>query len=327
MLQNSQTGEILLKKHYSFQSKEKAIDVKKSLDRRMEMNNENIISIEDYDLEMDDSWCASFYFVSVYYEYPERVLSDHLSEQLNGVKPTSAPLMLKIFYNAVNGAQFLEDRYVNYCSGFLQLRGIFYDPKSNNYKIIENLKKQSLPDFYFNMKSKRDKFAIFSPETISTKTILSNLDFQYSKIDSFNLGLILLVLGTNCLPGYFYKKGFSGFDLERLNSKINAFMLAFDKDPLLCDILLDLLEVNIQKRKSLPEIKKKYPLNTKIKKYRSSSQRFGSGSKLSSRLRKKAVWIGLDEWKYSFSYLFIYLIDLGMRIDNFLELLAFRLGC
>lgn len=293
LLQNSQSGDLLLKKFFNLQSKEKTIQIQKSLEKRMQMNHENVIKMEDYDLEIDESWCSSFFFVSVFYEYPERLLSDHLSEQLNDVKPTPAPLMLKIFYNTVNGLQFLQENYKNYCSGYLQLRGIFYDPKSNNYKIIENLKKQTLTDFYFNMRATHDKFAIFSPETISTKSILTNQSDQYSKIDAFNLGLILLVLGTNCLPGYFYTKNFSGFDFKRLGSKIDAFLLAFDKDPLLCDILMDLLQIDIKSRLSIPEIKKKYPLNIKFKKYRSSNQRMSTGGKWSSKIFYKRIYFYL----------------------------------
>ena len=197
-----------------------------------------------------------------------------LARQVNSKTPSTGENLLKMIYDIASGLKNLQGLSKNRDSGLLQLDRVYYDDESNAYRVFENITNIKIFDFYFNLLVRNSSFSIFSPSTIAKKPLISK-NFDLSKIDSFNLGMIVLCFGINERPNLFYKKD-RNFNLPLLNVKKSLFAEKYMAFPLLCDQLEDLLQIKLKDRLSLSQLLKKYPKNTNLEEYQRSSIQFGS---------------------------------------------------
>lgn len=202
-------------------------------------------------------------------------------------KNSSGEHLLKIIYNVLNGLKYLNTLSQNRDSGLLQLDRIYYNLESNDYRVMENITNIKIYDYYFNMKMKKDQFSVFSPETLLKRPLIEK-KFDLSKIDCFNLGIIILCFGLNIFPKIFYQKG--EINQTILSEKKREFDVKYKEYSLLCDLVQDVLVPNVKMRPSVSNVLEKYPDNTNLREYQLSSIKLKSQvslQKTSSKNQKK----------------------------------------
>ena len=121
------------------------------------------------------------------------------------------------------------------------------------------------------MVANQNSLGIFSPKCLEKKPLIDK-KFDLSKIDCFNLGIILLCFGINELPKIFLKKNYKEINLPLLEAKKFIFTEKYKDFSFLCDIIRDLLIIDLNRRPSLMEILNKYPKHTILKEYQKSSK-------------------------------------------------------
>jgi hypothetical protein len=260
----------------------KANQLENNLISKMEDRHMHTMRLHDYDIDIQQDFCSKVYYFSIYYDYPEKDLSSMLTSQIQSGGDSSGEQLLKITYNVLAGLIHLQSLSKNRDSGLLQLDRVYYNPESNNYCVVENINNNRIFDFYFNLTVNRNSYGIFSPTCIQKRPLI-NKKFDLSKIDCFNLGMILLCFGVNELPKVFYKKNYKEIDLPLMEAKKFIFTEKYKNFQFLCDIIEDLLIVDLKLRPSLKEILKKYPKNTKLKEYQESSKSIDIRSAIKSR--------------------------------------------
>ena len=286
LIQNTETGEVLMKKTVLKDSEDKAKLLKDCLLIKVKDQHSHVLRIHDYDIEIQKDFCSKMFYFSIYYDYPEQDLSSMLSNQIHSQGTSRGEHLLKIAYNTISGLLHLQSLSKNRDSGLLQLDRVYYNPESNNYRVIENINDIRIFDFYFNLTISRNAFAIFSPTCLLKKPLI-NKNFDLSKIDCFNLGLIILCFGINEYPEIFYKRNFKELNFPLLEAKKLIFTEKYKNFPFLCDIIEDLLIIDLDLRPSLKNILEKYPLHTKLKEYHSSSRSIQTRSEIKPFMKIK----------------------------------------
>ena len=282
LIQNTDSGEVLMKKTVSKDSEKKAKGLKESLELKINNQHAHVLKIHDFDVDIQTDFCSKMFYFSIYYDYPERDLELMLSSQIHSSGACSGENLLKIAYNTMSGLLHLQGLPKNRDAGLLQLDRVYYNPESNLYRVVENINDIRLFDFYFNLTISRSASAIFSPTCLKKKPLI-NKKFDLSKIDCFNLGLILLCFGVNEFPEVFYKKNHKEMNRPLLEAKKMVFLEKYQKYSFLCDILQDLLEFDLAARLSLSEIIQKYPKHTRLRDYQSSLQSIGVRSEVNPK--------------------------------------------
>jgi hypothetical protein len=282
LIQNTESGEVLMKKTVFKDEDSKAKQLEKNLKIKMRDQHNHTLHLHDYDVDIQQDFCSKVYYFSIYYDYPEKDLQLMLTNQLHSKGSFSGEHLLKIAYNTLSGLIHLQSLSKNRDSGLLQLDRVYYNSDTNNYCVLENINDIRIFDFYFNLTINRNKFAIFSPNCIKKKPLI-NKKFDLSKIDCFNLGIILLCFGVNELPQIFYKKNYKEINVPLLEAKKLIFTEKYKDFQFLCDIIVDLLTIDVNLRPSLKEILRKYPKNTKLKEYQASSKSINMRSSIKSK--------------------------------------------
>ena len=282
LIQNTETGEILMKKTIFKDEDSKANQLENKLILKMEERHNHTMQLQDFDIDIQQDFCSKVYYFSVYYDYPEKDLSSMLTNQIQSGGTCSGEHLLKITYNVLAGLIHLQSLSKNRDSGLLQLDRVYYNSESNNYCVIENITDIRIFDFYFNLTVNRNSHGIFSPTCILKKPLI-NKKFDLSKIDCFNLGIILLCFGINELPKIFYKKNYKQLDIPLIEAKKFIFTEKYKNFQFLCDIIEDLLVIDLKLRPSLTQILKKYPKHTKLKEYQESAKSIQMKSEIKSK--------------------------------------------
>jgi hypothetical protein len=257
-----------MKKNIFKDETEHAQALNESLSLKMKEQNPYILQIHDYEVYIKKDFCSKAYYFSIFFDYPEQDLSGILVEQINSKKNSSGEHLLKIIYNVLSGLKYLNSLSQIRDSGLLQLDRIYYNPESNDYRVMENITNIKIYDYYFNMKMKKDKFSVFSPETLLKRPLIDK-KFDLSKTDCFNLGIIILCFGLNLLPKIFYQKG--EINQTVLTQKKAEFDAKYKQYSLLCDLVQDVLTLNVKQRPSVTQVLEKYPDNTNLREYQLSS--------------------------------------------------------
>lgn len=160
-------------------------------------------------------------------------------------------------------------------------------------------------DFYFNLMIDRDDYMIMSPESIAKKPLMDK-SLQKSKLDIFNLGLIILVFGLNIKPSNLYDQYFKSYKESFLKKSIEDFSGRYFENPFLCSIVKDFLNFDISQRPSIENFKKKYPVNTKLNKIRTETT-----LKASVHYKDKA-----NQPISSSNYFYVYLMESDLYNHN-----------
>lgn len=258
LMQNSSSGKLLMKKLAGTEDSETAVKLENKLKDQIRKRNKFVISILDYELRVKSELCSQYFFFSIFYPYPEKSVNDLFNEQMNKEEAFSHELLMDLFYNSIEGLLNLHDRNPDKDMGILQMGKIFWNAESQTFKVIENILNQKGKDIYANIFFKRDKFALIPPEIITNKRQSFDI-LDKSKMDTFNLGLILLCLGQKIHPKEFYNNDFTAMHLNKLSSQISLFKTQYKENPLLCRIVADLLTIDHFKRNNLKTIKRIYP--------------------------------------------------------------------
>ena len=280
LVQNTSTGEVIMKKIIFKDAEDKAHSLLTNLKTKRKNQNPHVLQLLDYDIIVKKEFCSKSFYFSIYYDYPDDDLESLLLNQINSNKSISGEHLLKITYNVILGLKYLQNLSQNRDSGLLQLNRIYYNSNSNDYRVIENITNKNIYDFYFDLLISKKSISVFSPETISKKFLI-NKNFDVSKIDSFNLGMIILCLGINEKPKVFFSK--NAINVPLLNVKIDAFAEKYRMYGLLCDLLRDLLEMDINKRPSLSDVLLRYPESTDLQQYQRST--INTKSKISNPMK------------------------------------------
>lgn len=273
LVQNTRTGQFVMKKTVFRDDEDKARALKQNLDAKLKDQNPHALKLHAFELRVQREFCSQSFFFSLYYDYPDDDLGAALVRQIDAGASSSGEQLLKIAYNTLAGLAHLQGLSRNRDAGLLQLDRIYYDRASNDYRVVENIAGRDIFDFYFDLLVAQSSLSVFSPETVAKRPLI-NKQFDLSKIDCFNLGLILLCFGLNLRPRVFYKK--RAVDLPLLAAKQGAFTEKYRGFELLCDLVWDLLTVDIRARPGVQEVLRKYPGDTDLAEYRGSSVGFGS---------------------------------------------------
>ena len=263
LIQNSSSGKILMKKMIGTDNEATAKSMVRAFDFRMEMKSKNVLEMKDYDVEVKSELCSQYFYFSVYYAYPEKDLSDLFTERKNAEEDFTHEELLQIFYDVSNGIMNLSKKDENRELGYLQMNKVFWDDDANCYNVIENFLNKKINEIYMTMVLSRNPFAILCPEVLSRdKDTFKNLNRL--KVDSFNLGMILLCLGLLIKSGDFYTIKYDKINSELLQKSITKFKQKYHENPLLCTILNDLLIEQNGLRMDLRKIREKYPTQDQV---------------------------------------------------------------
>jgi hypothetical protein len=268
-----------MKKTVSKDNEKKALALLNSLENKLENQHKHILRIHDYEVDIQSDFCSKMYYFAIFYDYPEQDLETMLTAQIHSKGTCSGENLLKIAYNTMSGLLHLQSLSKNRDSGLLQLDRVYYNPESNDYRVIENINDIRIFDFYFNLTVNRSSSAIFSPICLKKRPLI-NKNFDLSKIDCFNLGMILLCFGVNEYPSAFYQKNHKELNLPFLEGRKLIFLEKYQKFTFLCDIIQELLVPELKDRLNLKTIMKKYPKHTKLKDYQSSLKSVGIQSEI-----------------------------------------------
>lgn len=257
--QNQETGELILKK--SFLTNEKAEGEKYHYFFKERVQNKcvNMMRCLDYRSMIKSDICSKFYIFEVYYEYPfydlQKILKSRIKEKISFMHEE----LMYIFYHILEALCYKEARGNN--TGRLQLVNVFYDTDNQIYKLIDDFKRTDFKqDFLDLLYKNKEGFNIFAPETLKLLSISGNQRIDYPKIDVYHLGIILLILGNNT-------KIYDLYDLDRhmINKKcLNSYLAGmYDRyskqNPLLIEILKDLLIEDPSWRPTPLQVKQKFP--------------------------------------------------------------------
>ena len=292
LVQNTQTGEIVMKKIIGTENDASAAKMDKNLKIQVKMDIPNILTLQDYDLETRSDLCSKLFYFSLYYDYPEKTLGDMLMESRDEEEDLSHETLLQLFYDVAKGLKVLSKKNAAREQGRLQLNRVYRG--GPNFKVIENMMNHKVSDLYMNMVLSRDKMAIFAPELLSkNRPAFDKLDL--GKLDTFNLGLIILVLGLKKTPKSLYTFSFSEFKNDVFETDCQRFREKYAQNPLLIKIVDDLLEREPSRRKNLEEIIAKYPSADQVSAFIKSFHHRGSKStdlyenQLPPQLRKQTA--------------------------------------
>ena len=292
LVQNTQTGEIVMKKIIGTENDASAAKMDKNLKIQVKMDIPTILTLLDYDLETRSDLCSKLFYFSLYYDYPEKTLGDMLMESKDEEEDLSHETLLQLFYDVAKGLKVLSKKNAAREQGRLQLNRVYRG--GLNFKVIENMMNHKVSDLYMNLALSRDKMAILAPELLSkNRPAFDKLDL--GKLDTFNLGLIILVLGLKKTPKSLYTFTFSEFKQDVFEASCGRFRKKYAQNPLLVKIVDDLLEFEPSRRKNLDEIIAKYPSADQVSAFIKSFNHRGSKStdlyenQLPPQLRKQTV--------------------------------------
>ena len=263
LIQNSLSGKILMKKMIGTDNEESATLLKESLNKRLSLKMTNVLEMRDYDLDIKSELCSKFFYFSIYYDYPEKDLTDLLSENINSEEDFPHETLMDIFYDALEGLISLTNQKNAKESGYLQMNKIFWDEETQKYKVIENILSKKVKEVYMELIISRNQYALLSPEIMGRKRTPFNL-LDTSKLDTFNLGILLLSLGLNIKPNSFYDFKFTKLELEVFERSKNEFKKKYKENPLICRIIEDLLHLDPLHRKNLYSLKSTYPSHEQV---------------------------------------------------------------
>lgn len=271
LVQNTQSGEILMRKSVHKDDPSKAQKLRDALSKKLQHTHDNVLRFHDFELDIQSDFCSSSFYFSIFYDYPEMDLETLLTNQIHSRESCSGEHLLKIAYNTMAGLAHLQGMLRNRDSGLLQLDRVYYCAETNNYRVIENINSIRLFDFYFNLTVDQSECSIFAPVCLRKKELIDQ-KFDLSKIDCFNLGVILLSFGVGEFPAVFYQKNHKNVHWPMIEAKKIIFTEKYKHMNFLCDIVNDLLTPELARRPSLKEVLRKYPDTTKLKDYQDSAR-------------------------------------------------------
>lgn len=265
ILQDQHSGLLVFKKNILTNDFTKAEELKTKYEERKEYICPYMLKCLDYSLSIKHDWCSKFYSIKVYYEYPFYDLEKILKARINSKSKFLHEEIMYVFYHTLEGLCYLESKELN--EGHLQLNTVFYDDYLQIYKLVDNFSKLSYKERCFDYFYMNNGFKIFTPEMLKIMKTNQPIMIDYSKVDIYCLGVIMLALGNIDTIYQIYDLGAFTINYNYLNMFMKKIYDQYnDKNPLLIEIIKDLLIENPEYRPSPLQVKAKFPSYEQFKK-------------------------------------------------------------
>ena len=258
VIQNVQTSEIYLRKTILTSDEKNANTLYTKFANRVQNKSDYLINCEDFSIKIKKDFCSKYYIFRVFYEYPLNDLETLLKEKKNKNEKITHEKLTRIFYEVLEALYFLENNSIGH--GHLQNFNIFFSERDNQYKLLDNFSSLKFRDIYLNYIYTNKGYFVFAPETLALIQSGSDELINYSKIDVFHLGLILLMLGNLTpinklydLENFIVRKNVLDELLKKFSNRYSSL------NPLLVKIVGKLVVLNSNERMLPSELKKKFP--------------------------------------------------------------------
>lgn len=256
--QDPATGIIFFRKSFMTNKKKEGEHLEKKFDERRLNRCDYMMKCLDYNSMIKSDICSKFFIFEVYYEYPFYDLEKILKSRMKEAGKFLHEELMYIFYHVLEALCFLEGQGVGYNN--LQLSTVFYETDGQHYKLIDDFSRLAFREKCLNLLYSNKGFNIFAPETLKFLQSFDDRDLDFAKISIYHLGIILLVLGNNCQTYELYDLGSYIVNKKFLNVLLKNMFDSYNKDnPVLIEILKDLLIENPKYRPTPLEVKKKFP--------------------------------------------------------------------
>ncbi len=236
-----------MRKTFITSEEKKAKILMKTFENRIKNFCPSIIRCEDFSFEIKKDFCSTFYIFRVFYEYPFYDLESILKNNIKEKKYFPHEVLMNIYYNILEALCFYQTHTQGH--GYLQFFKIFKSTKDDHFKLIEKFSSLNFRDLYINNIYSNDLFRIFSPEILYTIHTGATDLIDGSKMDVYQLGIMLLALGNLSSTVKFYN--FEDFRINKsfLESSLKEFNQRYSGvNPLLIKIVEKLLILNPKTR-------------------------------------------------------------------------------
>lgn len=290
VIQNIQTSEIFLRKTIITSEEKNAKKLYDKFANRVQNLSDYLINCQDFSLKIKRDFCSKFYIFRVFYEYPLNDVETLFKEKLKKKNFVTHEKLTQIFYNVLESLVFLEKNSIGH--GQLQIFNIFFSEKTKNYKILDNFSSLKFRDIYLNYIYTNKGFFVFAPETLALIQSGSDKFINYSKIDIFHLGLIILMIGNLTPINKLYDLNNFIIRKEKLEELLKEFENRYgNRNPLLVKIVRNMVVLNCNKRMFPSEFKKNFP---SFEKFQNALSRNNSRSNLDFFDKEKNSKIGIN---------------------------------
>ena len=258
ILQDQHTGALVFRKHYLTNDVSKTQAIREKYEKRIQNECPYMLQCIDYSITIKSDWCSKFYSINVYYEYPFYDLEKILKARISARSKFLHEEIGYMFYHILESLCYMEAKGLS--DGHLQLNTVFYDIDQQKYKLVDNFSKLSYrercPDFYYS----NNGFKIFTPEVLTALRNSDSSPLDYSKVDTYCLGVIMLTLGNlDAIYGLYDLNSFTINQQYLSNLMKKIYDLYHDQNPLLIEIIKDLLIDNPKARPTPLQVKAKFP--------------------------------------------------------------------
>ena len=254
----NQANQVVLVKEKLASSKMEATEDIIYLKKRLEINHPHIMKLLGYSAVVNKELCSTTYVTKAFYEFPRTdAYKELIDRQKQGAEFTHSELT-HMSYQLMSGLESLHQK--GFAHGDIRPQLIGYDKQRNHFEfldrlgdptpiercqtnnIINNKEIYISPQLYKKLKSK-DKSAMFEPR----------------KNDIFALGVTILHLGNGRSAKELYLP-----DGNVCKWKLQEYVMEFDnkysdENPLLCNILKELLRTEKHRNHTIECVIKELP--------------------------------------------------------------------
>lgn len=237
---------------------------------RMKQNSTGLLKLLDFSCSVQKSFCATNYKITEFWESFGTPLAEEVT---NRKKDNSGfndkELTYALFYCTHAGA-FLNDNDQNHneiTPEFISIQ----DQDKFEYKLIDRqLRDEGLDQIIFNQLAS-ERALYLAPEIFENTKQLGKMEkvgsVDHKKSDAFSLGMSILRAGVMKDLQDCYNKEKFVFNVANLAKHIQTFQQSYTDNPLLCESLSQLLEVNPEKRWNLQYLRSELPPLQEIRDY------------------------------------------------------------
>ena len=258
LMQDQATGALMMKKLFRINDKERARATREKYEKRLSSGNPYVIDCLDFSFLTKSQLCVKYFQLAVYYEYPLYDLEKLFKARMNENRYFYHEELMFIFYHALEGLCHFSEQSKGH--GYLQFNMVFYDTERQRYKLCENFGHVPLYEQYVTSFFSNNGYKVFAPEMLENMQANKRESINMAKLDVFNLGVLLLCLGTLSKPLELYDVSYyrlSSFGMEKLLAEFNDRYES--KNPLLVEIVKELLILSPLKRATPIEIRARFP--------------------------------------------------------------------
>lgn len=258
ILQDQHTGLLIFRKNYLTNDQSKAEELREKYEKRKKNACPYMLKCLDYSVKIKSDWCSKFYSIKAYYEYPFYDLEKILKARIGARTKFLHEEIGYVFYHVLESISYLES--LDASEGHLQLNTVFYDTELQTYKLVDNFSKVTYRDRCLDYYYTNNGFKIFTPEVLKMLKMNQPMMIDYSRVDTYCLGVILLALGNLDTIYELFDLGNFTINQGYLNNLMKKmYDQYYENNPLLIEILKDLLIENPKHRPTPLQVKAKFP--------------------------------------------------------------------